>query len=92
MDINGENDKLLFDKENVWFEIYNKKIYCMVLGKLNVEDADVNLFQWDIGDESSGFQKIAVFEKMSGKMDRICLTGENLYYLDKVVANYMKPI
>jgi hypothetical protein len=89
MDINGENDKLLFDKENVWFEIYNKKIYCMVLGELNVENADVNLFQWDIGDESSGFQKIAVFEKMSGKMDRICLTQENLYYLD---GTYLKSI
>lgn len=83
MDINGKNDKLLFDKENVWFEIYNQKIYCMVLGELNVENDDVNLFQWDIGDESSGFQRLAIFEKMSGKMDQICLMGENLYYLDE---------
>lgn len=83
MDINGKNQKLLFDKENVWFEIYNQKIYCIALGGLTVENDDVNLFQWDIGDKSSSFQKVVTFKKMSGKMDRICLKGENLYYLDE---------
>lgn len=83
MDINGNNDKLLFDKENIWFGIYNHKIYCLVLGELNVENDDVNLFQWDIGDESGNFQELAIFKKMSGKMDRICMRGENLYYLDE---------
>lgn len=82
IDINGKNEKLLFDKENVWFGIYKQNIYCMVLGELTVEDSDVDLFKWDIGDESSGFQKLATFNKMSGKMDRICQKEGNLYYLD----------
>ncbi len=82
MDMDGKNVKLLFDKENIWFEIYNKKIYCMDLGELTVEDDDVDLFQLDIGEGGREVQKLATFKKMSGRMDRVSLKEKDVYYLD----------
>lgn len=82
MDMDGKNVKLLLDRENIWFEIYDKKIYCMDLGELTVEDDDVDLFQLDMADRDRGFQKIATFKAMSGKMDRVCLKEKDVYYLD----------
>lgn len=83
MDMDGENAKMLFDKQNIWFQIYNRKIYCMDLGELSVEDDDVHLFQLNIGKGDSGFQKLTTFKKMSGRMDRLLLKGKDLYYLDE---------
>ena len=78
MDIDGNNEELLFDKENIWFEIIDNKIYVICYdGGLMDFNGKCELFRMDIGGGEA--KKISEFSNVC--MSTICLDEKYMYYL-----------
>lgn len=82
VDFLGKKEEMIFDKENIWFEILGNKLYCMSRGDLLKRDEDCHLYQVELDRNDGEFQELMVFKGMSGKMDRVCTDGTYVYCLD----------
>jgi len=86
IDTNGETEKLLFEKTNIWFVPTGEKMYSLSQGDIMRDDKNCELYQMNF--DGGNLQKISSFSKKG--MDYICLLEDSLFYLDSMNGELYK--